>query len=90
MSPKTKKFLITSETHEQTLVRFSKDLAAPGYCDRCSSTVNIVSLDNGARGMKVGTRELLALIDSDVVHGFENEDGILVLCGQSLALRLSG
>lgn len=78
-----------SETHEQTLVRFRKDLAVTGYCKSCGETVRVISLDDGARGLKIGTRELLTLVDSDVIHGFENEDGILVLCSRTLASRLA-
>lgn len=90
MSPKGKKFLITSETHEQMHVHFKKAVTRSGYCERCDGPVTIVSLDDGALGLKVGTRELLKLIDMDSVHSLETDDGILVLCGRSLALRLAG
>lgn len=81
--------MITSETHEQTFVHFRAEHKSSDYCDRCEQFVSIVSLDDSARTLGVGTRELLGLIDAGAVHVVGPSDGILVLCGHSLAVRIA-
>jgi hypothetical protein len=90
MPPKSKEILITSEKYEQTLIHFKRDPSAEGFCLECDESVIVIRLDDAARSLKVGTRDLLELIDSGAVHGIEEADGIISLCGWSLAVRIAG
>ena len=90
MPQKGKKILITSEKYEQTLIHFKRDPPEEGFCPECDEKVIVIRLDDAARSLKVGTRDLLELIDSGAVHGIEEADGILSLCGRSLAVRIAG
>lgn len=53
-------------------------------CEECDMTVEAVSLEIAAGILNVGTRELLRLITERVLHEFEMENKIMVVCGKSI------
>ena len=64
-------------------------IRAPGRaftrCDECGGEVQWVTLDEAARLAGVGSRKIFRLSEGEVLHSAETEDGILLVCPNSLA-----
>ena len=76
--------MITSETHDRTVIRIHAERPLTIRCEECDMTVEAVSLEIAAGILNVGTRELLRLITERVLHEFETENKIMVVCGKSI------
>jgi hypothetical protein len=85
MDEKSKKYLITIESHEVFILRRNKTFR--GYCARCETEVEMLKLDAITSEMKTTTRELFRLIEKNLVHSTESESGHLLVCRNSLEIE---
>ena len=64
-------------------------IRAPGRaftrCDACGGGVQWVTLDEAAGLAGLGSREIFRMIEGGLLHSTETEDGILLVCPNSLA-----
>ncbi len=85
MVEKSKKYLITAESHE--IFVFRKNKSARGFCAECETEVEMLTLDATTTQTGTPTRELLRLIENNLLHSFETESGHLLVCRNSLETR---
>jgi hypothetical protein len=84
MAAKSKKILITTETHERLLIRQTENQSFRGFCPECEKEVEMLTLDAVTSDMGIRTRELFRLIEENSVHSLEIESGHLLVCLNSL------
>jgi hypothetical protein len=84
MAAKTKKYLITTESHEILIVRYNGSQTFRGFCFGCQREVEMLTLDAITSSTGRQTRELLQLIEKKVVHSIESKTGHLLVCQDSL------
>jgi hypothetical protein len=84
MPSKSKKILITTESHEVLIVRHIENQIFHGFCVECTEKVEMRTLDAITSEMGIRTRELLRRIDNNSVHSMEIESGHLLICLNSL------
>jgi hypothetical protein len=84
MASKSKKYLITSESHEILIVRYNSQPTIRGFCFECQREVEMLTLDSITTQTGRRTRELLPLIEKKLIHSIEAESGHLLICYQSL------
>jgi len=90
MQKREKSFLLTTETHEVTIIRAGRAVRDRGYCRLCGDDVKLISFDvamglSGLTGRGLGRR----IREGDVhlvegVHFFEITRGQMFVCGESL------
>jgi hypothetical protein len=69
MVEKSKKYLITAESHEIYILRRNKSVR--GFCERCEAQVEMFTLDTITSNTNISTRELLRLIEKNLLHSIE-------------------
>lgn len=84
MVAKRKKYLITTERREIFIVRRNKTETIRGFCAECKSEVGLLTLDAVTSQTGKRTRELLLLIEENLVHSIETTTGHLLVCLTSL------
>jgi hypothetical protein len=82
MSLNRKKYLITTEKYEVTIVQRTQVLYK--YCAECKTNVEMLMLDAVTSTTGKRTREVFQLIEHHLVHSIETESGHLVVCRNSL------
>ncbi len=85
MHAKSKKILITTETHELFILRKNRREAIHEFCPKCESKVELMSIDTAVSFAQKGTRQLFELIESGSAHSIETTTGHLLICKNSLA-----
>jgi hypothetical protein len=85
MNKKSKKYLITAESHEVFI--FRKNKSARGFCTECKAEVEMLTLDATTTQHGTPTRELLRLIENNLLHSFETKSGHLLICRNSLEAK---
>lgn len=88
MSSKSKKILITTESHERLIVRQTENQSFRAFCSGCGKEVEMLTLDAVTSEMGIRTHELLQLIEENSVHSLEIESGHLLVCLNSLKENL--
>jgi hypothetical protein len=86
MAEKSKKYLITAESHEILIFRRNKEKAVRRFCAECKTEVEMLTLDAITTETKTPTRELFRLIEKNLLHSFETENGHLLVCRNSLEI----
>ncbi len=89
MQKKSKKILITTESHEITVILRNGKKVIHGYCMECAKQVNMLSLESAVRLTGKGAVEILSLFEQGEVHSFETTNGHLVVCENSLIQRIN-
>jgi hypothetical protein len=84
MVEKRKKFLITSESHEIFIVRRNSNNTIQGFCSECQKEVEMLTLDSITSNTGRRTRELVQLIENNLIHSTETATGHLLICLDSL------
>lgn len=84
MTPKGKKFRITTEKHEIFIVRLSRDTEIYGFCPNCKTEVEMLTLDSTVRVSGVSGREVIRQIAAEVIHSIETASGGLLVCRNCL------
>lgn len=83
MTKKTKKYLITTETHEIFIVRNGRETIR-GFCRECAAEVEMLNFDAAVTVSGKPAREVFGLIASGAFHSLETASGHLLICRNSL------
>ena len=84
-----KKILITTETHEQFVLRVAGGKRAFGSCRECGGEVEMLTVDQAVSTSGVRTLGLIALAETGKLHTMETSSGHLLFCRNSID-RFSG
>jgi len=79
-----KKILITTESHETFTLRMHSRERAFGFCRSCEQNVEIVTLEQAVWMTQTPTRELLRMIDTQLIHATETDSGFILICVNSM------
>ena len=79
-----KRFEITLETHELTIVRFASN-KTDAYCPICGADTPHLPVAECASILSLTETTVFRLAESGQIHARESADGRLLLCGGSLA-----
>ncbi len=85
MVSKTKKYLITTESHEIFVVRRKGNRTIRGFCSECQTEVGLLTLDDVTTMTGKSMRELFGLIENGSIHSIETATGHLLVCLESLS-----
>jgi len=80
---------ITLETHETTVIRFQRSQPIV-FCESCRTNTKHFSIVQAEQVLSLSAPEISRLADSKQIHSTQNADGLLMLCGISLAARTKG
>jgi len=83
MTTKAKKILITTESHEVFVVRRGEEKSWRGFCPRCTTEVELMTLDTAVSVSGHTTRELLRRAESGAVYAIEPRAAI---CSSALTV----
>ncbi len=83
MATKAKKILITTESHEVFVVRRGEEKSWRGFCPRCTTEVELLTLDTAVSVSGHTTRELLRRAESGAVYAIEPRAAI---CSSALTV----
>ena len=75
---------ITIEIDEITLVNSSRTPSLQVWCPGCSAIVMLVSPERAAGVAGVTVRTINRWVEAEIVHFVETENGLLLLCVNSL------
>ena len=78
----TKRTEITIETARVTVI--SKPTRMIGWCAACRKKVDWVTVDEAARLSDASTRSIFRMVEDGQFHFSETQEGILLLCSNSL------
>lgn len=84
MSPKAKKYLITTETHEIFIVRRSRQKIRR-FCFECGKEVEMLNLDSAVSLTGKRASEIFRLVENGEAHSLKTTGGQLLVCRSSLA-----
>jgi len=79
-----KKILITTESHETFTLRMHSRERAFGSCRECGRDVEIVTLEQAVWMTRTPTRELLRMVDLQLIHATETDSGFILICVNSI------
>ena len=83
MPKKSKKYLITTETHEIFILRNGRE-KMQGFCENCGKQTEFINLDSAVDLTKQNARRIFALIETGEIHSIETTKGHLLVCRNSL------
>lgn len=84
MARKAKRLLITTVSHEISIVRVNHRTPLRGYCPGCATEVEMLTLDSAVSVLGIGGREVIRQIVSQETHSIETANGRLLVCRSSL------
>lgn len=84
MVTKSKKYLITTESHEIFIVRYNGSQTFREFCPDCQKEVEMLTLDLITTQTGKRTRELFPLIEKNLIHSIETSTGHLLVCLDSM------
>ena len=84
MTSKGKKLLITTRKHEIFIVRGSQNTTIHGFCPRCKTEAEMVTLDSAVRVSEINGREVIKQIAANEIHSIETASGDLLVCRECL------
>ena len=79
-----KRLEITLETHELTIVRFSRNQKTD-FCTVCRAHTPHLSVAESVPVLGLSESAIFRLAESGEIHSCETANGLLRLCGNSLA-----
>ena len=82
--PSTKKILITTETHEQFILRVIGGKRAFGFCRECGRETELLTIDQAVSSSGIRSVQLIHLAESGSIHSLETDRGHLLFCSDSL------
>ncbi len=80
MSPKSKKYRITTETREVIVVRRHQRRSAFGTCPVCQRVGEFLTLETAAELLQMRQLDVIRRLDENAVHAFETPEGQLLFC----------
>ena len=60
-----------------------------GKCKACGAFVRLITVDEAAMIVNVGSRAIYRLVEAERIHFIETSDELLLICFDSLCRRLS-
>jgi len=76
---------ITTETHEMTIIRFGGSQAMV-FCESCNADTPHLFMVQAVSILQLSEPAISRLVVDKEIHSTRNADGLLLLCGNSLAL----
>lgn len=76
---------ITTETHEMTVIRFG-GVRTMIFCKSCKANTPHVSIVQAVSMLPLSEMAISRLVVDKQIHSTQDADGVLLLCGNSLAL----
>ena len=80
---KKSRTVTTIETDEIWVIRSSGN-RSPEWCDQCLGPTMMLTADEAANLMNVGTREIYEWVEAGSIHFTELTDGSVLVCPSSL------
>jgi hypothetical protein len=80
---------ITMEKHETTIIRFRHSRTII-YCEVCQANTKHFSIVQAERVLSLSALEISRLAAGKQIHSTETADGLLMVCGISLAAQANG
>jgi hypothetical protein len=80
----TKRILFSRRLHEIVVIRASERVKI--HCEQCLAEEVFMSLDTAVNLLRIGTRQILARIETGEIHTAETLNGQLLVCVRSLAI----
>lgn len=77
---------ITMETHETTIIRF-RPRPTIIYCEACQVNTRHFSIVQAKQILSISEQEINGLAAGNHIHSTETAEGLLMLCGISLAAQ---
>jgi len=71
-------------TTERTFIFKSRSSARIGWCADCGAEVAMMSVEGAARESALGEMEIYKLIEVRGIHFFEDDEGRVIVCLNSL------
>ncbi|MDQ3665656.1 MAG: hypothetical protein M3410_03480 [Acidobacteriota bacterium] len=81
---KKKRTEITIEIDEIRLINRGRDASTRVWCPGCAAIVTLVPPERAAAIAGVTVRTINRWVEAESVHFVETENGLLLLCGNSL------
>ncbi|MCO6511788.1 MAG: hypothetical protein J5I65_13440 [Aridibacter famidurans] len=81
---RSKKILITSETHEKAVLKRSRQTASVQFCGECGQEAETLSLNEAAALLSVPWTEIISRIASGEFHSAGSDERCLAICVRSL------
>ena len=78
----TKKILFSRQLHETVIIRSRGRINI--HCGECLVESDFISLDAAVNFLGIGTRQILARIETGEIHAAETLNGQLLVCLRSL------
>jgi hypothetical protein len=75
---------ITMETHETTVIRFGQGQTII-FCESCEANTRHLSIVQAVSILRLSEPAISRLAGDKQIHSTQNADGLLLLCGKSLA-----
>ena len=85
MQAKSKKILITQESHEIFVVRKNRQPSILKFCIECGNLVEMLNLDEAVSFAEMSAAEIIRLISLRHIHSVETNTGHLRICKKSLS-----
>lgn len=79
-----RRILITTESHEVFIVRFTGESDVRGFCPDCAAETQMLTFDESVIVLGESARRLIRHIESNAVHSIETASGHLLICAESL------
>jgi hypothetical protein len=77
------KLIVTRETHRLNILRRPR-IREKAYCEICRLEVRWLVPDEAMLMANTSAREIFRLVETGECHFFENSDGYLIICADSL------
>ena len=84
MNRRTEKTVITVEAFQRTVV-YSRRKTKIARCEQCAAKTVMLALNEAAAVLRIPAREIFRLAECGQMHSTETDEGLLMLCGNSLA-----
>jgi hypothetical protein len=84
MPTKSKKIFIKTEKREVLITRTKSVRKIFMFCKNCQQETEFLNLEATTMQTTIKTLDLINLIEKDLIHWTENNDGFLLICRNSL------
>jgi tRNA A22 N-methylase len=78
--------VITAEKTETYTFRQESPQSFQTYCEKCDQSIRCLTMDQTVKVTGLGARTIFRLVEAGEIHSYENDEGHLLLCPNSVAL----
>ena len=75
------------ETHETTIIRFPQSQTIV-FCEACQTNTHHLSIAQAVFFLSLPEQAISILAGEKQIHSTQNAEGLLMLCGNSIAARV--